>query len=255
MRALALLTLLTALATPAAAFGQAPPAGAQPSPTGEDDEPEREGRPKAYAPDGRSGHVQIAAVSAAEFPAGDLAPGRALTDVVDVGASVGGSISVGVSRYLSLDASAKVGFLFPRNDCDSCEGRVVGAGLGLRYHLVQGSAFDPWIRLGMGYRLFEIEHDQAETARVLAVESGSYHGLDAAQLAFGGWFYPVRGFGLGPFMSTELGTFLDWPEGTPRVTRAYAFFQLGLAVVIDPVEWAAPTSNAFVAGGQPAPRF
>lgn len=237
----------------------APPAG--PEPSGEDDNEDREGRPKPFAPDGRSGHLTIAAVGAAEFPAGDVAPGRALTDVVDVGFSFGGLLAVGVSRHVSIDAMGRYGLLYPNGECDSCTGDLANASLGIRYHLAQGSSFDPWGRLGVGYRTFSLEHGGDETERVLAVANGRYHGVDIAQLALGGLFYPARGFGLGPFLEVDMGTFVSWAEGSTRGTRAYAFFQIGLAIAIDPVEWASPTPPASAdppkqaALDGPAPRF
>lgn len=245
MRAGSLSICLILLSLPARALAQgAPGQGGPEAPSTEDDDEDREGTPRPFAADGRSGHFSIAALAAAEFPAGDLAPGRAITEVLDVGVSFGGMLAVGLSRYVSIDAVGRYGLLYPNGECDSCTGDLANASLGIRYHLVQGSSFDPWGRLGVGYRTFSIEHGDDETERVLNVVNGRYHGLDIAQLALGGWFYPARGFGLGPFLEVDMGTMLSWADGSTTGTRPYAFFQIGFGVAIDPVEWASPTSSA-----------
>ncbi len=233
--------MVTALSLPARVLAQGAPGPEAPST--EDDDEDREGTPRPFAADGRTGHFTIAALAAAEFPAGDVAPGRAITEVLDVGVSFGGMLAVGVSRYVSIDASGRYGLLYPNGECDSCTGDLASASLGIRYHLAQGSAFDPWGRLGVGYRTFSVEHTDDETDRVLNVVNGRYHGVDIAQLALGGWFYPARGFGLGPFLEVDMGTMVAWAEGSSTGTRPYAFFQIGLAIAIDPVEWASPTPS------------
>jgi hypothetical protein len=75
---------------------------------------------------------------------------------------------------------------------------------------------------------------------VLAIANGRYHGVDIAQISFGADFFPVPGFGFGPWFETDMGTFVAWPDGSTRGTRFYAFFLLGLELELDPVQWTEP---------------
>ena len=244
---------LVALGLPAGSALAQGAAQQGPSLPGADEIEEREGRPKPYAEDVRTGHVYIDAVSSAVFPVGSLAPGSSLTDVASFGVAVGGSLGVGVSRHLELDARGAWGLLTGPNACESCESTFATAGLGLTAHLTVGASIDPWVRLGVGYRMFELEHGEDESSRVLQTSNGSYHGVDLAQLGLGADFYPVPGFGFGPWLEVDMGTFVAWPdEATTQGTRIYAFFMVGLELELDPVMWASPPSSTPAPAPAPA---
>lgn len=215
---------------------------------GADEVQEQEGRVKPYAPDLRSGHFYVDAFGSAVFPVGSFAPNTYFSDVASYGFMVGGGLGIGLSRYAELDARGGWGLMTGPGDCASCASDVAMANLGITYHLAQGAAFDAWIRYGVGYRSFSIEHSEDESPRVLNVVNGRYHGIDIAALTLGAEFFPVRGFGFGPWFEADLGTFAAWPDESARGTRIYGFFQIGLNIEVDPVMWFTP-ANA----GQPVP--
>lgn len=220
---------------------------------GADEIEEREGRPKPYADDVRSGHVYIDAVSSAVFPVGSIAPGASLTEVASFGVAVGGALGVGLSRHLELDARGAWGLLTGPTACETCSSTFATAGLGFTSHLTLGASIDPWIRLGVGYRMFELEHGADESSRVLEAANGTYHGVDIAQLGLGADFYPVPGFGLGPWLQVDMGSFVAWPdEAVTRGTRFYAFFMVGLELELDPVMWTSPMTPASTPATPPA---
>lgn len=224
---------------------------------GGEDEQEHEGTPKPYAPDERQGHVYIRAATSAQFPVGWLSPSGSLEDVVSAGFLAGGSLGVGLSRDVELDLAGGYGLLDASGGCDTCSASLAAANLGFRYHALQGAAMDPWIRLGAGFRTFQIDFDDAEAPTILEVTRGRYYGVDFAQIALGAVFSPVPGFGLGPYFESAIGSFVAWPDGSRTGARPYAFFALGLSIEIDPVRWispaTAPASPAKAAASNLAP--
>lgn len=204
---------------------------------GADEVDEPEGRVKPYAEDFRTGHVYIDAIASALFPVGDIAPGSSLTEVSSFGFIAGGALGVGLSRHVELDVRGGYGLLSSPTECADCSSDVATASLGFTHHLTNGAAFDPWIRLGTGYRTFSVEHGAAESSAVLEIVNGRYHGVDIAQLSLGADFFPVPGFGFGPWLEADMGTFVAWPDGSREGTRFYAFFQVGLEIELDPVQW------------------
>ncbi|NUP12024.1 MAG: hypothetical protein HOW73_38750 [Polyangiaceae bacterium] len=228
--------LATSVMAPSLAHAQGAPPQV-PGLPGADEMEEREGRPKPYAEDFRTGHVYIDGVSSAIFPVGSVAPGSSIRDIASYGFTAGGAIGFGISRHAEVDLRGSYGLLAGPGECESCSSNVAAASIGFTYHLTQGASFDPWIRLGSGYRTFELEHGEDETARVLAIANGRYHGVDIAQLSLGADFFPVPGFGFGPWFEADMGTFVAWPDGSTTGTRIYGFFLLGLELELDPVQW------------------
>lgn len=210
-----------------------------------------QGQAKPYADDERSGHVLIRAESGLDVPFGQVQSGGTISDAAPFGLAIGGSVGVGISRYAEIDATGAFTLLSGR--CDSCSATSVAASLGLVYHLAQGTSLDPFIRFGMGYRTLEVDYDPVEAGRFRNLPAGRYHGLDAAKVTLGASYLPVRGFGVGPWLSFGVGTMLAGPEPIDG-RRAYGLFQLGIRLEIDPVGWASPSSPARAAGG-PATSF
>lgn len=244
--------LVATLVTTGDAFAQAPPQ--IPGLPGADEVEEQEGRPKPYAPDIRTGHVYIDAFGGALFPAGNIAPGSGLGEVASYGFVVGGTIGVGVSRHAELDLRGSYGMFSAPTECESCSSDMATGGLGFTAHLTQGAAFDPWFRYGAAYRTFSVEHGEDEATSVLAVGNGRYHGVDIAQLTLGADFFPAKGFGFGPFLEVDMGTFVAWPDDSLRGTRFYAFFSVGLEIELDPVQWVASAEPAPQPAPAPAPK-
>lgn len=199
------------------------------------DEKEAKGTAKPYAPDERSGHVYLRALSGLDVPFGNAHARAPLGDVASYGLAVGGSLGVGLSRHLELDGAGVYGLY--QGACPSCSFGTVAASLGLTYHLVQGSALDPWIRLGVGYRNAAIGYDVEDAGRFRFTPAGDYHGVDAAKLSMGATFYPIASLGLGPFLGADVGAFAAGPTPAGLGARAYGFFQVGLRVELDPAKW------------------
>ncbi|MBL9025269.1 MAG: hypothetical protein JNL21_23955 [Myxococcales bacterium] len=202
------------------------------------DEAEREGTVRPAAPDERAGHVYIRAVSGLLLPAGFLRDDAPIRSVSSYGLGVGGAVGVGLSRYAEIDVTGVYGLFAAPGDCTDCSSDTVAASVGFSYHLAQGVALDPWVRLGAGYRTTSIEAAASSGTPV----SGRYHGVDFMQLSLGATYFPVSSFGFGPYLEADVGTMVDSPD--PRAARAYAYFHFGLRLEIDPVRWAEPPAKA-----------
>lgn len=192
------------------------------------------GFPHPSAADLRTGHVVLAARAGLAAPFGSIATGRPFGEIVGAGLGFGGVLSVGLSRYVSLDASGGYARYGEADRCIGCTASAIDAGLGLTYHLAQGFALDPWIAYGVGYRTAAFEVPAAlALPRLGSVTSARYHGLDVARIGLGADFLPVPGFGFGPFAELDLGTFLRRP-GANAGSSTYGSFQLGLRIAFDP---------------------
>lgn len=248
-------------AAPAPAPHPAPgPAPAPPKPDGATPADPRvrpvepgEGQPTPAAPDDRTGHVYLRAGSALVLPAGSIRSDVAANAVVGPGAGFIGGLGVGLSRHVELDVLATYALMQGAGGtgggaCTDCAGNHFSGSLGLVYHLAQGAALDPWMRFGTGYRTADYE---GKSIQLKYLVPGRFHGWDIAQISLGATFFPARGFGFGPFLEGDIGTYLKRPSGGlspaggPTTDaggpRTYAFFQLGLRVEIDPVSWARPS--------------
>ncbi len=234
------------IGVPSVALGQAPP----PLPPGlaPEEELDEQLRATPRAPDERTGHFFIRAHSDLVLPVGYATTEGSLEDVFAGGFAAGGSLGIGLSPSVELDATGEYGLLGASGDCDTCEGTLLSVGLGLRAHLVEGAALDPWVRFGVAYRGISLARGEDEVASVLEVTPGDYHGIDVAQISFGADFFPVRGFGFGPFMEFDIGTNVAWPEGLDATAEArpYAFFSIGIDITLDPVGMATPAARPVV---------
>ena len=204
------------------------------------------GTRRPAAPDLRAGHFFVIGKASLVGPSGSVARGLPTEEVSQTGWSFGGIVGIGLSRYAVLEAFGSYTLLDGScTDCDVPDGqpdpdlraRSYDAGLGFYYHLAQGIAFDPWISYGVAFRSFSFT--APDSALFLDGRGeGTYTGLDFARIAIGGDFYPVPGFGFGPFVELDLGTYVDRPEPvdpTNAGPSVHAFFQLGVRVALDPV--------------------
>ena len=236
-----------AAASPAPSPKPADPADAPPTdPRVRPVEP-GEGNPVPAAPDERTGHVYIRAGSALVLPSGSIRSEVAANAVVGPGAGFIGGIGVGLSRHAEIDLLATYALMRPAGGtgggaCTGCSGNHFSASLGFVYHLIEGAALDPWMRFGSGYRTAVYE---GKSIQLDSLVPGRFHGWDIAQISLGATFFPALGFGFGPFFESDIGTYVQRPAGVTIAQagndngspRAYAFFQLGLRVEIDPVRW------------------
>lgn len=107
-------------------------------------------------------------------------------------------------------------------------------GAGVDYHLVNGAAFDPWMRVGLGYRT--MRYDLSWPGYQDELE---YGGIEWLHLAVGGDWYPHHMIGFGPYVAFDVGTYGSRPEEIPSRgatgSATHTFLSVGLRGVFDPM--------------------
>lgn len=163
--------------------------------------------------DATSGHVVLVGNVGFASPYGWLEPGSSLRSYTPGGLALGLDADLGVSRTLSVGLWGSAALLSARADCN-CTIRSFAAGPLVRYRLVQGVRFDPWVAVGAGGRVTPLE----------ATTNTTYVGIDWLHMGIGGDWYAASGLTIGPIVTADFGTFVS-----PRTAFNW---QLGFGVRI-----------------------
>ncbi len=169
------------------------------------------------------GHFSLAPGIVWAAPSGSLeegveTPGSGPGASVELGFGVSRSVVLGAwGQLLSLDGATKA--------CPDCAASSFAAGAFVRYHLVQGVRFDPWMSFGVGYRSMTIERAGAGDI--------SYSGPEWIRATVGGDWYPARVLGLGPFLEADWGIFGGRSEGSVRESAGHLTLLVGARLVLD----------------------
>jgi hypothetical protein len=216
------LTCLVLLFAASTAFAKAPEPVTAPESPGDDAEAEDQAPLIPAAKDSLSGHLLIGAGGLGLLPIAMLDGKTSFMDRAGLGVGARGDIGIGVSRYLSLGAFAEYAVFSSPSDCSSCKTDTLALGPFIRYHVVQGARFDPWLTLGVGYRTLTASGAPREL---------EYKGIDWARVALGGDWYALSQIGFGPYVEATLGTFTERPSGTS--STVYGMVNLGVRIAID----------------------
>jgi hypothetical protein len=191
------------------------PAAAEPAEGDGEEHPE----PIPPATDRLGGHLVLRAGPLVAVPFGALDGRTDFSDTAGVGLGAVADLGIGISRVVVLGGWFEYTAFGNANDHCGCDARSIAAGPFARYHLVQGTRFDPWLSLGVGYRRVETR-----------APSSTYSGFDA-RLELGGDWYALSQIAFGPYAGLSLGSFTDRP-GTSSAT-AYGSFTAGLRIAFD----------------------
>lgn len=226
MKKAALGAFLVCLTAPGALFAEEPGdgRGSDAAPTLEAPEEEEPSPPKVpLQKDKVGGHFQIGVGGTMVQPFGNVAE--------DVGSryrgGMGGGpqidLGFGLDRFVFVGTYGEMQWLSEASVCAECSGMTWGAGLFVRYHLVQGSRLDPWLSYGVGYRALAAESQG---------QSLSYAGVEWMRLQFGATWFKTPNLGLGPIIQLGAGTMTTRPA-TESPGGASFRFQVGLRVALD----------------------
>lgn len=205
---------------PAAPPPLGPPPGAVP-PEEELDEPELPMTPPA--PDGLGGHFLFGLSAAYQKPVGKFGPHLRQSSQIGGGLSVAADAGFGVSRQVVIGAWGQWFRLPEGSECQECSATGFAGGPFVRFHLVQGLRFDPWMSFAVGYRDLKLDQGTQELA---------FKGVDWARLQIGGDWYPAANFGFGPFLEVVSGGYFDRPESVGSL-RTYWQWSAGMRLAFD----------------------
>jgi hypothetical protein len=167
----------------------------------------------------------IAASGAFVAPFAELDSETASNELIGVGPGFGVDLGFGVSRAVALGLAGQFLLYSSTESCPDCSSTSFAGAVFLRYHLVQGVRFDPWVSAGVGYRTTSVDLGSGDDA--------NYSGLEWLQLRFGGDWYPLSVLGLGPFVEVDLGTYLSHDAAPDASDSVYVNFLAGGRIVLD----------------------
>ncbi len=173
----------------------------------------------------RTGHVSLGLRAGLHAPMGSAEQNASQADRASWGPTFGAELNYGLSRYVLAGAFFDFSSFGAPSGCSSCSARSLAGGLGLQYHLIEGTAFDPFLGFGIGYRTMRFE-ETAETTY-----SGPF-----ARITIAGDWYPTPVFGFGPFLDYSLGRYVSRSPGGIAEGAMHSFFTVGLRVVLDPFQ-------------------
>ncbi|HEX4473450.1 MAG TPA: hypothetical protein VH142_00135 [Polyangiaceae bacterium] len=164
-------------------------------------------------------HFALGAMAGLFVPFGSFQSGASQSTLLDPGLVIGVDAGYGISRTVVLGAYGDFALPQATDACRDCKVTSIAVGPMIRYHLVQGLRFDPWLSAGAGFRR-------------TSTKTETFTGIDIARFELGGDWYPAPSFGFGPFMELGFGEYTG--SNTTIQTHALnAEFSLGLRVVFD----------------------
>ena len=144
------------------------------------------------------------------------------TENMGAAESLMADIGYGLSPHFALALQGALGGAGNTSTCSDCSARFWLVRPWLRYHLVQGTRFDPWLGVGAGLRGLTLKGRPG---------SDSYLGVDLVSLAVGGDWYATSQIGFGPLLSLEVTRYLRGPDGTSA--RNSTTLLTGIRAVLD----------------------
>jgi hypothetical protein len=178
----------------------------EPAPVTKPAEEDAESERVPLARDTLGGHIGVGVTPALIVPFGSFQSGSSQADVMGPGFGVLADVEFGVSRTVMLGLYGELGMPDGQGAWSGGNAQTLAVGPFVRYHLVQGVRFDPWVGFGAGFR---------HTKR----GDESYTGIDFARLQLGGDYYASKNIGFGPLVELALGTFVG-ADGATLGTKA-----------------------------------
>jgi hypothetical protein len=172
----------------------------------------------------RSGHFSVGASGSYGVPLGNFTSkspiGSRLGDAWYFGADLG----LGLTRHLQLGLAGELALVSAGSACTDCTATSYVVGPRLRYHLVEGTRFSPWVGYG-----FSLRHTRTESPNGKA----SYTAIEPLRLELGGDWYASSVIALGPVLAMGIARTVNESDnaGAPRWS---SWLSAGLRVVLDP---------------------
>lgn len=176
------------------------------------------------APDARSGLVGFALRAGYQAPLGSAESRASQPSLASWGPSFGADVHYGLSRYVLAGAFGDYSSFGAPDGCARCSGNTLAFGLGVEYHLIEGTPFDPFIGFGLGWRMSRFERGGDEVS----------YGGPLARITVASDWYPTPAFGFGPYLDFSMGRYISRDPGSIQGGAANSFFTAGLRIALEP---------------------
>ena len=142
----------------------------------------------------------VGAALGAKWQFGNLDTGNKLNDFLGTALALNVDLGYGLSRNVVIGAWGEFDNHSTPSNCPRlCSGgKSLAGGPFIRYHLVQGTRFDPWGSFALGVRSTTVDTEFV---------SKDYFGFDILKLSLGGDWYPTSNIGVGPYVTFDWGTY------------------------------------------------
>lgn len=157
------------------------------------------------ADDSLRGRLVLSLGGGVSAPYGALERSVPWRDAAATGASGVLELGVGLSRATVAGVWGTAAGFPSASDCSTCSTTSYAGGAFLRYHLVQGLRFDPWVSFGAGARALRVRNDA----------DFDYTAVDWLRLTVGGDWYVVSRLAFGPYLGLVGGATVDRPDTPP----------------------------------------
>jgi hypothetical protein len=163
----------------------------------------------------------VGAAASLFVPFGSFQEDLPQSRLLDPGLGLRLDVAYGVSRTVMLGLYGELALPDGSSTwAGDKKAQSIAVGPLVRYHLVQGVRFDPWIAFGAGYRRTS-GADQA------------YTGIDFARVQIGGDYYGFSHMGFGPLIELAVGTYVAADGTTMGAGSIYGNFTLGARFTFD----------------------
>jgi hypothetical protein len=179
-------------------------------------------RPAAPDRDQLSGHLRIGASFAYGTFSGSYFSSSPIGAKLGGSAFVNADLGYGLSRQFEVVVIGDYSGTFSGSGCASCEAKSWAVGPMLRYHLVEGTRFNPWIGLGVALRHISLVGYEA----VRSVKS-----VEFLRIAIGGNWFATPQLTFGPILGCALASSYAAPSGDH--SEIFALFYAGIRVAWD----------------------
>lgn len=147
-----------------------------------------------------------------------------------IGSNLGGAwffsldAGYGVSRHLELVLVGDFAVSSAGSECNDCSASSWAIGPMLRYHIVEGTRFSPWLAIGAAYR-------QNSWSGVKYTDVKKSTALEFLRVSVGGDWYATSKVAFGPTCTVGLG--MDPLAPTGNDGKVFALVHAGLRLTLD----------------------
>jgi hypothetical protein len=137
---------------------------------------------------------------------------------------LGIDLGLGLTRHIQVSLAGEFATLSAGSACAECSATSYVFGPRLRYHLVEGTRFSPWVGYGLSVRHTSTEAGASES---------SFTAIEPLRLELGGDWYASSVVALGPVLSMGIARTVAPPDDAGD-GRWSAWLSAGLRIALDP---------------------